>query len=152
MIDYADLVDVGQLRRDHDDNGHAFIFEYAAEAKDFLCKKRWCKGIVNVFYGDGCEGIIAIFLVEIVPESADVDKLLWVVVGDVPPAYLVTDVIERPLEALKVYIEEMRAWVDAVKAGKAVENIIPVNAPPTKEYADMLAVRLDFLRDNFLAE
>lgn len=40
--------------------------------------------------------------------------------------------------------------VDAVRAGESVEELIPVNARPTPEYAAMLAGRLAFIRENLI--
>lgn len=46
----------------------------------------------------------------------------------------------------------MQDWVDAVNLGQPVENLIPVNAPPTKEYAAMLQSRLTFLKEQLLSD
>jgi hypothetical protein len=52
--------------------------------------------------------------------------------------------------ALEGYMFEMTKWVEAIEQGKSVEDLIPVNAPPTAEYADPLRRRLDFLRSEIL--
>jgi hypothetical protein len=70
------------------------------------------------------------------------DELLWVVVGDLPPAYLVTDGNPIPLAALETYVEEMQAWVNAVEAGEPVDDLIPVNVTPTHDHAKQLKERL----------
>jgi hypothetical protein len=44
----------------------------------------------------------------------------------------------------------MQRWVDAVRAGGSLQDIIPVNVSPTLEYADMLSTRLSFIRDHFI--
>lgn len=44
----------------------------------------------------------------------------------------------------------MQKWVAAVRSGQMVEQLIPVNAPPTRQYADMLDSRLAFIRDELL--
>ena len=46
----------------------------------------------------------------------------------------------------------MLDWVDAAQKGKSVANLIPVNVPATKENAEMLRTRLDFLDKNILSE
>ena len=78
--------------------------------------------------------------------------MLWVVVGDLPPAYLVTDDVPDALCALRDYIGLMRRWVAAVKAGEPVVDLIPVNAPATLANAEALRIRLDSLEHNILQE
>jgi hypothetical protein len=76
---------------------------------------------------------------------------LWVVVGDLPPAYLVTlDGSKSPSEALETYVELMDDWVQAVKHGKSINSLIKVNAEPTMDYAEQLSGRLEFIKENFL--
>ena len=72
---------------------------------------------------------------------------MWVVVGDLPPLYLVTDDIETPEEALTAYIAHRRAWVEAVRANHSVAHLAPVDVEPTREWAAALATRLDRLAD-----
>jgi hypothetical protein len=71
----------------------------ADDAQSYLRSFKRCKGIRETFFGDGYGGIVAVFLFRIERESADVDEWLWVVFGDVPPAYLVTDECKTPSEA-----------------------------------------------------
>jgi hypothetical protein len=44
----------------------------------------------------------------------------------------------------------MTRWVEAVRAGTSLEDVIPVRAEPTLEHAAMLASRLQFIRDEIL--
>jgi hypothetical protein len=46
----------------------------------------------------------------------------------------------------------MLEWVDAAEKGESVANLIPVNVPATKENANMLKARLDFLDAKILFE
>ena len=46
----------------------------------------------------------------------------------------------------------MRRWVEAVRAGGSLDDVIPVNAPPTSGNADDLAGRLGFLKANLLEQ
>jgi len=57
---------------------------------------------------------VCVFLFALMPAGRDVDCLLWVIVGDLPPAYLVTDEASGPVEALRVYVPEMSKWVAAM--------------------------------------
>lgn len=74
----------------------------------------------------------------------------WIVMGDLPPAVIPGDVAENAFQALNLYMGQMQAWVEAVREGKDVSDIAPVNAPPTLEYADMLDWRLKFLYEHCL--
>ena len=76
----------------------------------------------------------------------------WVIVGDIPSALFSSNVGHNPGMALDVYLGEMSMWVEAVYEGKPVDDLVPVNAPPTKEYADMLLSRLKFIGENILME
>lgn len=97
-------------------------------------------------------GVIAFFLFNIVPNAPDIDEWLWVVVGDLPPAYLVTDDAKTVNNALKAYIYEMRRWTQAVSEGKSTDDLIPVNVQPTIEAAKRLEERLAFLESEVLAK
>lgn len=103
-------------------------------------------------FGDGIGGIIGIFFAHIEPERSDVDEWLWVIVGDLPPAYLVTDDCRTPKEAAGGYISEMRRWVDAAKSGDSLQGVIPVNVPATPEWAAGLEKRLDALEFELLPQ
>ena len=123
----------------------------AKEAKNYLTSFYWCKNVVQGFFCFGVGGILAIFLFEI-ENSANVDdRWLWVIAGDLPSAYLVTDVAKDPDAALRIYIGIMQDWVDAVLAGKSTDDFYPVEAPPTKENGVELQKRINFLREEFLA-
>jgi hypothetical protein len=76
-----------------------------------------------------------------------VDEWLWVVVGDLPSAYLVIDVSKTPSQALESYIDEISKWVKLAKLGRSSKKVIPVNVPATPESAVALEGRLKFLRE-----
>jgi hypothetical protein len=122
----------------------------AIEARSYIEGFAWCNKIQSAYFGDGYGGIVAVFLFQIDPAHAEVDEWLWVVVGDLPSAYLVLDNASYPSEALEAYIEEMYEWVTLAKQGRASEEVIPVNAPATPEFATMLEGRLSFLRDTIV--
>lgn len=124
----------------------------ARKAEQFLTSFAWCGAIERAYAGIVIPSVIGTFLFEIRPTTPDVDRVLWIIVGDVPPAYLVVDEASNPAMALKRYIELMSDWLKAVEEGKSVEGLIPVNAAPTQEYAAMLRSRLAFLRDRVLPD
>lgn len=122
------------------------------EAREFLEFYDWCSEINESFIGMLYPGIVGVFLFRIVPSRQNVDQWIWVIVGDLPPAYLTTDECPNPATALDGYIGAMLEWVDAAKNGKSVAELIPVNVPATKENAKMLKTRLDFLDERILSE
>jgi hypothetical protein len=104
------------------------------------------------FFGSGVGRIIAVFLFRISPARPDIDEWLWVMVGDLPPAYLVTECCKTPSEAVEAYIEEMSKWVELARRGQASEDVIPVNVPPTPKWAENLYRRLEFLKTTILPQ
>jgi hypothetical protein len=97
----------------------------AIAARDYLTSFKWCKSIREEYFGDGYGGIVAVFFFHIEPSQPDVDEWLWVVVGDLPSAFLVTDDCNTPSEALEGYIYEMSKWVKLAKLGRSSKKIDP---------------------------
>jgi hypothetical protein len=112
---------------------------------EFLARFKWARRTGNTWIAESVPGVLGVFLVELEPSSEDVDRYIWVVVGDVPPAYISSALAQSPRQALQGYIEEMSAWVAAVQRGESVEGLIPVNAPATRRNAEALQSRLYFL-------
>jgi hypothetical protein len=77
---------------------------------------------------------------------------LWTVVGDLPPAYLVTDDAETPAEVLEAYCERMDDWADRVISKGNLSESFPVAAQPTTEHAEMLRARLEFIRAKLIPD
>lgn len=123
-----------------------------AEAESYLASFDWCERLEEAYFGLGVGGIVAVFLFRVRPARPDVDDWLWVIVGDLPPAYLVTDSAPNAACALEGYLGLMQEWVEAVRTGRPLEDLIPVNVPPTVEWATELKGRLEFLRDNVLSK
>lgn len=131
---------------DADDNLDAALLE----AREYLQSYDWGTNIKAAYLGYGAEGIIYIFLFEISPGRPDVPRWIWVIVGDVPPAYMPGDDVETPYEALDGYIGAMEDWVEAARQGKSVAKLIPVNVPANPANAEMLDGRLKFLNEKVL--
>jgi hypothetical protein len=122
------------------------------DAQKFASSQKWCGPIQEEYLAFGVGGIIAVFLFKIRPLGDDVDPWIWVIVGDVPSAYITTEDNDTWQEALEGYVFEMRRWCRAVEADELTEDLIPVNATPTLENAKLLEQRLDFLDERFLNE
>lgn len=127
------------------------LHEYLSEARSFLLYYKWCKKILDEYLGIFVPGIIGVFLFKIVPTGNNVDEWVWVIVGDIPPAYLTCELCPNPTTALDGYIGAMSDWVNAASKGESVANLIPVNVPATPGNADLLRRRLAFLNKKILS-
>jgi hypothetical protein len=94
--------------------------------------------------------ILAVFYFEIEPNFENVDTAVWIVVGDLPTAYIDTESAKNKYEAIKCYVGIMEDWVKYVKEGKPLKNVYPVNVTPTIENAVMLETRLKLIKEELL--
>jgi len=124
---------------------------FAEEAMDYLNEFSWLTGIKNAYFGIGLGDIFAVFLFEIDPADEEADDFVWVVVGDIPPAYITCENAPNPATALDGYIDAMALWAEAALAGKSVDTLIPVPVPATKEAGLDLQSRLEFLSEHVLS-
>jgi hypothetical protein len=122
----------------------------AQDAISFLTSQPWCTGVSKLELGWATAGVLGVFQATIDPARPEVDSILWVVVGDLPSAYVVLDEAPTWRDALERYVEEMSRWVVAVRAGEPLDEVIPVAASPTPAHAEMLASRLAFIRERIL--
>ena len=123
---------------------------YLEDAISFLNKQSWHDGYANIYTGLVIEGIIGVYLFEIKHSRINVDDYVWVIVGDIPPAYITCEDAPNAPCALDGYIGAMDEWVKAVQSGHSVDDLIPVNVPATSDWAKKLATRLVFLKDKVL--
>jgi hypothetical protein len=133
-----------------DDEETRRLREMEQRARDFIGDFEWCEEIRDFYYGAGVGDLFAIFLAHIRPAQPSVDEYLWIVVGDLPPAYLVTDDCANPKEALEGYIWEMRKWVALAREGRNSDDVIPLNVPVTPVWAESLESRLDTLEQKVI--
>lgn len=124
--------------------------EFAAEAESFVASQSWCSKVADVRLAWAAAGILGVFQVDLVPAEPGVDPTIWVVVGDIPPAYLALDESPTWREALRGYVSEMWRWVHAVRHGLPLDDVIPVAAEPSLEHAEMLSGRLAFIETEII--
>ncbi|HZG42288.1 MAG TPA: hypothetical protein VEY93_04955 [Longimicrobium sp.] len=129
-----------------DEDETALLHQMLVEAQHYLEGFTWCRGFSETYYGVGVPGVIAVFLFHIKVSDDVVDKWLWIVVGDVPGAYIVPDNAPDPVSALKIYCDLMSDWVDAVRRAAPLTDVFPVNAAPDIENAKLLARRIKLIR------
>lgn len=145
-------VTAAALMRGEDAEETAGLRELLEEATAYLNRFNWHRGLKEAYLGIGIAKILGVFLFEVVPAGEDVDDKVWVIVGDLPPAYITTEEAPNPATALDAYIGAMEEWVEAAREGRGVEGLIPVNVPPTAENADQLESRLSFLDEEILSQ
>jgi len=141
--------DVRELEIDSEEPGTG---ELLASMTAFLRGFPWARRTGRIWVAESIPGVIGLFLVELDAVSQDIDRYVWVVVGDVPPAYISSEFAKSPKAAVEGYIAEMEAWVEAVEKGEPVDDLIPVNGAPTRENAAALKSRLSFIKSKILPD
>lgn len=131
----------------------AQLAQLEQEARDYIGTRPWSKPIREMLLAFGVGRILALFLVrfdEPIKWEGEEDAELWVVVGDLPPAYFTTDDSPNPAEALETYCVFMEDWADRILDGEDLGGAYPIAAAPTKEHALMLKSRLEFIRQELI--
>ncbi|RQO59265.1 hypothetical protein DBV14_07650 [Variovorax sp. KBW07] len=121
------------------------------EARAFLGAFDWCRAITEDRIGFVYPGIVGVFLFKFKLARREVEEWVWVVTGDLPPAYIACEDSPNPATALDAYVGAMQEWVDAVEQGTPIAHLIPVNVAPSKENATRLKTRLDLLDEKILS-
>ena len=133
-----------------DEEETVLLREMLAEAKGFIQSFRWCPEILEEYLGFGIGGLLAVFLFRFATAVHGTDEYLWVVVGDLPSAYFVTDDALTPRSAAEVYSRLMQDWVSAVLSKAPLDDVYPVQAEATEEMALKLDSRLRFIRERII--
>jgi hypothetical protein len=137
--------------RGEDDEDTALLRGMAEEARDFVTAHDWCPPIRNLYLATGVGAVVALFLVDFAQQiPGSEDDSLWLVVGDLPFAYFVTENSGTPREALETYCRLMDEWIVAVANGGDLGEAYPVEAEPSIENARELQSRVDFLRTEII--
>ena len=135
----------------YDDEETEMITKMSQDADLFIYSHKWCPTISEKYFGFGIGQIVAVFLYHFDSLINQTDDWLWVIVGDLPSVYLVTDAASSPMEALERYCELMEDWANNIMSDSSIENCYPVKAAPTKENAELLLSRMEFIRREFLS-
>lgn len=145
------VVPVEEMRGDCEEDT-ALLKIMLEEAINYLKSHKWCPEIEKIYFGFGIGKIVAVFLFKFSEKIKGTDEFLWVIVGDLPSAYLVIDNSPSPKEALEGYCEIMEDWVNAVRNSASLKDVYPVKVPPTEEYARMLSSRIESLRSDVIPQ
>lgn len=134
-----------------DDGDTAALCKMAAEAKRYLESHSWCPPVSKQYLAYGVGHVVAVFFFELSRKINEIDDRLWVVVGDLPSAYLVVDEQDDYLSALDKYCEVMSDWVKAVRSRRDLREVFPVAASPSIDNANELFGRLEFIRNEIIS-
>jgi hypothetical protein len=125
----------------------------AAEARTFVQSHPWAPPIQDLLLAYGVGGIIGLFLVRFtraLSGELEGETELWVVVGDLPSACFETDITPTPALALKLYCAICEDWANAVLTGRDLSESYPIGVAPTREHAEMLMGRIEFVREKLI--
>jgi len=142
-----ELVPAGQIAG-QDDEDTTLLREMLGKAERYLSSFLWCEKILHSYFGGGVGGVFAVFFFRIRPARDGVDPWIWVVVGDIPPAYLPISDCGSPAEVFRTYLRGMNKWVELARKGETgtpEQGVPPVNVPSTPEQAETLSLRLHTL-------
>ncbi len=150
--DTGQMTPISEIPTEYGDEGEEMV-ALAGEAAEFLGAFGWCNSIRRGFLADAWSAQFAVFYFEIEP-AAGADERIWVVAGDVPPAYLDIESCPNVRKVVETYVWLMEEWVDVVRKGGSTDALMPVLArgsshrrlPPKPENAEMLARRLALIR------
>jgi hypothetical protein len=124
--------------------------DMAKGAREYISSFSWCPPIKELFLARGVGDVVAAFVVHFTQRIRDRDEFLWVIVGDLPSAFLVIDRCKTAGQALQAYCDLMQEWSNAVLEHRELSGIFPVQAQPTAENATLLEKRVRVLRERII--
>lgn len=153
MLEFSKVLDWTKYfeRAGSKDEDAKAIAQMHAEARSYIEYFNWCGEVLEEYVGFVYPGIVGVFLFKIQPAKQNIDEWVWVITGDLPPAYITCEDSPNPATALDSYIGAMEEWVDAASKGELTSGLIPVNVEPTKSNAERLRARLQYLDEKILS-
>src|SRR4051812_46141723 len=85
----------------------------ADEARAFLAAQPWVARVHNVTPVFAKHRVLGVFRCALIPSQPDADVMVWVVVGDIPTAYIAHEPGDSWQDALFGYVDEMERWIAA---------------------------------------
>jgi hypothetical protein len=142
-----DVVPVTEMRG-ADDEDTALLRAMSREAEEYLRTFSWCDDVRSSYFGGGVAGVFAVFLFHIRSARPEVCHWIWIVVGDIPFAYLPVEDASTAKEVFNAYVRGMRNWVELARLGRsetAGDDVPPIDVASTPEWAEKLQHRLNSL-------
>ena len=119
-------------------------------AWNFVRGFRWNPPVADLILAFGIGPIIGLYLMRFEPGGKPEDAERWVVVGNLPSMHFETDEYNTPQLALRLYCAIAQDWADNVIAGRDLSESYPIPVAPTREHADMLLGRVEFIREKLI--
>jgi hypothetical protein len=115
----------------------------AVHAAAFLASHSWWPGLERMYFAVGLPPLACCFLVHLrSPVGDEADEWLWVVSGDVPAAWFVSDRVREPIDALRVYVELAASWLRAAPRDVRAGQVFPFRSARTAAARSQLAANL----------
>ena len=89
-IDTSDWQEESKIEGDDPDDTE-LLREMAAEVRDYIEDFEWSPRITSIHLAFGIGGVVGAFLVQFDEVIEDSDDALWVIVGDLPSAYVIVE-------------------------------------------------------------
>lgn len=134
--------DLNEYSKTHDVGSAAFLKLFHC-GREYMTAKSWVVRVTQILVGKIIGDRVGVFLYEIAPASKKVDRLHWVICGDVPSAYLVLDKAKNPTEAIEQYCIQVRKWIEGVRSGQLLPDTMPIEWPQSIPSAERLSKMLD---------
>ena len=116
-------------------------------AQALLLRFSWCKRILRAEVGFALPGRFGVFHFDIEAARPSVPECLWVVFGDLAPAYFSGQGLLDWRSVLALYVERAERWAKDILSGGDGEDILPIQPPSDAATAMALLKRLGVLRD-----
>ena len=145
MIDKTGLTAPFSLNKDDED-----MAILLSEAVDYIQSFTWCDQVKNLWLAFNFDYLVVVVLAEIDSSNQEVDSEIWLVVGDIPTAYIDVESAPTKEDVLPCYVDVMQDWVDSVIKEENLDDCYPVEVPSTIENAQMLSVRLNLIRSEII--
>lgn len=143
------IPEISVARQKYADNPDALeeFDDMYGTAEWFLLGFKWHRKLLESRIGLYCPGIFGVYLFRIEPVSRRTPEWIWIVEGGsaAPPAVIFADKCPNGPAAFHEYVEAMAQWIYAVRNGKSLKRVIPVELPPTLEEASRLERQLRFM-------
>jgi hypothetical protein len=128
----------------------ALLRALTEDAWAFVRSYRWTPPIADLVMAFAVAPIVGLYLMRFQPGGRPEDAERWVVVGDLPSMHFETDDSPTPAVALRLYCAIAQDWADNVMAGRDLSDSYPIPVEPTREHAEMLLSRVEFIRSEII--
>lgn len=95
------------------------------EAAEFLASHSWFVRVTKSHLVLELTPMLSLVRAEVEVKSSATAEM-WVIIGDLPPAYIDRGICRTPLDAFMGYVGELEAWADAATQGQSLSEYMPV--------------------------